>query len=258
VLFPELKWEEAFLLAAVLTPTDPVVTSSVVGAPGVPAVVRHTLNLESGLNDGLALPFVLCFLVLAAHSGDAGSEAATLFAEAGVGAVIGAGLGYLGGSRTNVSRGGGIMHRYEGIWAVGPGLSAFGLAGVTFGNGLIAAFVASVALGISCHEAPQGFVDLSESVSAVFQVLTFVFGALIVGTGYDGSVWALAAFIPSCCWSRDRQRCSCLLPAPVYPARRSSSWPGSALRASPRCCSRSSCSSPARPIARSYSTRPRS
>jgi len=39
-------------------------------------------------------------------------------------------------------------------------------------------------------------VELSESVSAVFQVLTFfVFGALIVAGGYDGSVWALAAFI---------------------------------------------------------------
>jgi sodium/hydrogen antiporter len=68
---------------------------------------------------------------------------------------------------------------------------------VSFGNGLIVAFVTGIALGISRHEAPQGFVDLSESVSAVFQVLTFfVFGALIVATGYDGSVWALAAFIP--------------------------------------------------------------
>ena len=31
----------------------------------VPSTIRHTLNLESGLNDGLALPFVLFFLVLA-------------------------------------------------------------------------------------------------------------------------------------------------------------------------------------------------
>src|SRR5919106_581199 len=53
VLFPELSVAEAFLLAAVLTPTDPVVTSAVVTARRVPAVVRHTLNLESGLNDGL-------------------------------------------------------------------------------------------------------------------------------------------------------------------------------------------------------------
>lgn len=63
VLFPDLSWAEAFLLAAILSPTDPVVTSAVVTAQRVPAVIRHTLNLESGLNDGLALPFVLCFLV---------------------------------------------------------------------------------------------------------------------------------------------------------------------------------------------------
>ena len=59
VLFPELAVAEAFLLAAVLTPTDPVVTSSVVTSKSVPERVRHTLNLESGLNDGLALPFDL-------------------------------------------------------------------------------------------------------------------------------------------------------------------------------------------------------
>ena len=63
-LFPELTWAEAFLLGAVLSPTDPVVTSAVVSAPRVPRLIRHTLNLESGLNDGLALPFVLFFLVL--------------------------------------------------------------------------------------------------------------------------------------------------------------------------------------------------
>ena len=65
LLFSGLTWAEAFLLGAVLSPTDPVVTSTVVTAQRVPAKIRHTLNLESGLNDGLALPFVLFFLVLA-------------------------------------------------------------------------------------------------------------------------------------------------------------------------------------------------
>src|SRR5215211_1999431 len=75
LLFPQLSWEEAFLLGAVLSPTDPVVTSSVVTSPRVPRVVRHTLNLESGLNDGLALPFVLFFLVVATHTSGAAGEA---------------------------------------------------------------------------------------------------------------------------------------------------------------------------------------
>jgi len=69
LLFPALTWAEAFLLGAVLSPTDPVITSAIVTAKRIPAVIRHTLNLESGLNDGLALPFVLFFLVLAVHEG---------------------------------------------------------------------------------------------------------------------------------------------------------------------------------------------
>ena len=76
-LFPELSWAEAFLLGAVLSPTDPVVTSAVVTAERVPRRVRHTLNLESGLNDGLALPFVLFFLAASVPGGRGpGMEAA--------------------------------------------------------------------------------------------------------------------------------------------------------------------------------------
>ncbi len=97
LLFGDLAWAEAFLLAAVLTPTDPVVTSTVVTAQRVPETIRHTLNLESGLNDGLALPFVLFFLVLATPGGDAGTEAAQLLGEAGFGVVEGIALGVLGG-----------------------------------------------------------------------------------------------------------------------------------------------------------------
>ena len=196
VLFGDLSWAEAFLLGAVLAPTDPVVTSTVVTAQRVPAVIRHTLNLESGLNDGLALPFVLFFLVLATPGGDAGTEALELVGEAGFGALIGVVLGFAGG-RLHHRVPGGITARYEGIFAVGVGLTAFGLADATFGNGLVAAFVAAIALGASEHEITERFADFSENVSTIFQVLTFfVFGAIIVATGFDGSEWALVAFIP--------------------------------------------------------------
>ena len=106
-IFPELSWEEAFLLAAVLTPTDPVVTSTVVTAQRVPSTVRHTLNLESGLNDGLALPFVLFFLVLAEPGGDAGGEAAKLFGEAGLAPWWGSRWGWSAGAFTTTCPGAG-------------------------------------------------------------------------------------------------------------------------------------------------------
>ena len=59
-----LDWTESLLLGALLAPTDPVLSSSVVTNPRVPRVIRHSLNLESGLNDGLALPAVLAFAAL--------------------------------------------------------------------------------------------------------------------------------------------------------------------------------------------------
>lgn len=195
-IFPEFGWAEAFLLAAVLAPTDPVVTSALVTARRVPEDVRHTLNLESGLNDGLALPFVLFFLILASPGGDAAGEGLTLLGEAAAGAAIGAALGYGGGRLLPMLPGGGITSRYEGLYALGLGMVAFGVSDLTVANGLIAAFVCGVALGAAEHEAPDAFIAFSENVSAIFQVLTFfVFGALIVSTGYSGSVPALAAFV---------------------------------------------------------------
>jgi NhaP-type Na+/H+ or K+/H+ antiporter len=196
VLFPELAVAEAFLLAAVLTPTDPVVTSSVVTSKRVPERVRHTLNLESGLNDGLALPFVLFFLVLASPGGDAGKEGAEVLGEAAFGAALGVAVGLIGGMVHRAAPAGGITPRYEGIFAIGLGLAAYGLADATFGNGLIAAFVAGIALGATEHEIPDRFIDFAENVSSIFQVLTFfVFGALVVATGYDSSIPALIAFV---------------------------------------------------------------
>ncbi len=195
-LFPSLDWAEAFLLAAVLSPTDPVVTSAVVTSRLVPSAVRHTLNLESGLNDGLALPFVLFFLVLATPGGSPGGEAAKLVGEALAGGAIGAALGALGGRLHHHLPGGGMTARYEGIYAVGFALVAFGLSEVTIGNGLIAAFVCGIAMAASEREVPQGFVEFAENASTIFQVLTFfVFGALIIATGFDHSIPPLIAFV---------------------------------------------------------------
>jgi NhaP-type Na+/H+ or K+/H+ antiporter len=195
-LFPSLDWAEAFLLAAVLSPTDPVVTSAVVTSRLVPSAVRHTLNLESGLNDGLALPFVLFFLVLATPGGSPGGEAAKLLGEALAGGAIGLALGALSGRLHHHLPGGGMTARYEGIYAVGFALVAFGLSEVTIGNGLIAAFVCGIAMGASEREVPQGFVEFAENASTIFQVLTFfVFGALIVATGFDHSIPPLVVFV---------------------------------------------------------------
>jgi sodium/hydrogen antiporter len=196
LVFPALTVAECFLLAAVLTPTDPVVTSTVVTAKRVPALVRHTLNLESGLNDGLALPFVLFFLTLAEPGGDAGSAALELLGKVAVGALIGLVLAFVGGRAIARLPGPGLARNYEGVYALGLALAAYGLATATFGNGLIAAFVAGVALGVAEHDIPDAFSQFNESVSAVLQVsVFFLFGALIVTTGWHHGIPVLVGFI---------------------------------------------------------------
>jgi NhaP-type Na+/H+ or K+/H+ antiporter len=196
VLFPDLGWTECFLLGAVLAPTDPVVTATVVTARRVPSMIRHTLNFESGLNDGLALPLVLFFLVLAAPGGDALESGLELLGEVAVGALIGITLAYAAGIVLRRIPGGGFAYNYEGVYALGLALFAYGLADATWGNGLIAAFLAGVGVAVAEHDVPEAFGQFGESVSAIFQAITFfLFGALIVDTPWDKSAFVLLAFI---------------------------------------------------------------
>ena len=81
-----LPWLESFLLGAVLAPTDPVFASAIVGRDDVPGRLRHLLNVESGLNDGLALPIVL---VLLAAAGGSRTQGWQLAEEIGLGIVVG-------------------------------------------------------------------------------------------------------------------------------------------------------------------------
>ncbi len=195
-LFNELAWSEAFLLGAVLGATDPVITSTVVTAKAIPAKLRHVLNLESGLNDGLALPFVLFLIVLASKDAGAGTEAATLLGEAVVGALIGFGLATLGGRAIDDMPGVGLASKYEGVYALGIALAAFGLAEATYGNGLVATFVAGLALGVADRDTPDSFHEFNESLSAVLQTVTFfVFGSLLISTGIPTPVVAVAGLI---------------------------------------------------------------
>jgi NhaP-type Na+/H+ or K+/H+ antiporter len=139
---------------------------------------------------------VLFFLALAEPGGDAGSAALELLGKVAVGAAIGLVLAFVGGRALTRLPGGGLARNYEGVYALGLALAAYGLSQVTFGNGLIAAFVAGVALGVAEHDIPKAFSEFNENVSAVLQVgVFFVFGALIVSIGWSHGIPALGAFI---------------------------------------------------------------
>jgi len=147
-----MGWTESFLLGALLSPTDPVLSSSVVTNPRVARVVRHSLNLESGMNDGLALPAVLAFATRAL----AQRERLRVVAFRAAGRHVGVAFGLLGGLAASrlLPRGRGLSDNIpahqQSLYALGVALAIYGVAVALppTGNGLIAVFVGAITLGI--------------------------------------------------------------------------------------------------------------
>ena len=64
----QTSWSTAFIVAACLTPTDPVLSASVLGearfSSRIPSRIRHLLSAESGCNDGSSFPFLYAPLLV--------------------------------------------------------------------------------------------------------------------------------------------------------------------------------------------------
>jgi NhaP-type Na+/H+ or K+/H+ antiporter len=145
-----LNWTEAFLLGALLSPTDPVLSSSVVTNPRVPRLVRHSLNLESGLNDGLALPPVLA-LTAALGTGVHFSWPTFVAQDVGLGLAYGIGIGLAASWLLPRERGLATMipEHQRALYALGVAFLTYGTTVLPpHGNGFIAVFVCAIALGI--------------------------------------------------------------------------------------------------------------
>jgi len=184
VVFPSFSFFEAALLAAILAPTDAALGQSVVSNPRVPMRIRQALNVESGLNDGIALPIVL---VLAACAEVAAGHQMTswLWVTAKqliLGPVVGIAVGYLGGSAVDrASRAGWMNHRFGQLAGLSLALLAFTGAQQIGGNGFIAAFVAGLTLGTTSRPFCQRFDDFTETEGQLLSLITFfLVGALLV------------------------------------------------------------------------------
>jgi len=193
-LLTTLSWTECFLLGALLSPTDPVLSSSIVTNPRVPALVRHSLNLESGMNDGLALPAVLA--LTAALQLSAKHFVWWRFVLEDL--TIGFGVGIVVALFASVllPRGEGLEERIPGyqksLYALGVAFAAYGTAKVLpRGNGLIAVFVAAIVLGIRRPDIRAYFErQAADLVELVKLGIFVVFGSLLTLHGLFNEGWA--------------------------------------------------------------------
>jgi NhaP-type Na+/H+ or K+/H+ antiporter len=149
-LFDEvLPFWEAAILATILAPTDASLGAVVVNSPLVPQRIREALSVESGLNDGLSMPFFVLFLALAGYEMHGHSHTWVQFTvmQIGFGVLVGFIVGWLGGKLMNWSERKNWMHEGAHLIALlALAVLAWGLANSVGGNGFIAAFVAGSTL----------------------------------------------------------------------------------------------------------------
>ena len=192
----DLGWTESFLVGALLSPTDPVLSSTVVTNPRVPRLIRHSLNLESGLNDGLALPAVLA-LVAAAEQETGFVWWEFVLQDVAFGLATGIAVAFLAARLMPRSTGLGaeISAHQKSLYGLGVAFAAYGLAVLPpEGNGLIAVFVGAIALGIWRPDIRECFQARSEDIIEVVKLGVFlVFGAILTLDGLFQDGWAAVA-----------------------------------------------------------------
>jgi len=186
LIFSELSFWEAAILGILLYPTDASLGQSVVNNPKVPVRIRQALNIEGGLNDGIALPFLLLAISMATSEVVYTNPFEFFFSvlvQIILGIVAGVVVGYLGAKFIQWGQKSGWMSRiYQKISSLVLILLVYGIAEVIGGNGFIAAFTLGlVSSNVSSPEETEDLYEHAEIQVTMLMMLTFmIFGAVML------------------------------------------------------------------------------
>ena len=184
------------LIAAALAPTDAALGAPVVADPHVPIRIRQTLNVESGLNDGLVTPIVtFCIAGAVAEVGSSPDiSAGSSLVDLAVGAGVGIAIGVSGGWLLRAAR----DRRWTSLAATGvliPVLAivSYATALHASGNGFVAAFVAGLAFGSTQSDAAE-IGEFGERLGELFGLTVWLLVG-IIAVGVLGVVtWQIVGF----------------------------------------------------------------
>ena len=203
LVFDGLGLLEIAILATMLAPTDAALGKAVVSNESVPSKVRESLNVESGLNDGICVPILLVFLALASHVGGAAEGETTthlvlklVIEEVGIGVGIGLGLTIIGSMLIRqFARLGWVTESWRQIPVIALALICFSLAQLLGGSGFIACFVGGLLFGSIAREHKHGLLLAAEGTGDTLALVTWVvFGGAVVGQALGGFTWQVVVY----------------------------------------------------------------
>jgi NhaP-type Na+/H+ or K+/H+ antiporter len=195
LVFPSLDIVEMALLAAMLAPTDAALGKPVVTNPAIPAVTRETLNLESGLNDGICVPVIVLLLGLAVGTQIEGDKlihvVKVVFEEIGIGAVTGLVLTWASVRMLRFAeRHGWISEHWVEIPIVALAAACFAAAQAAGGSGFIACFVGGLLLSGLGERHKEELLRGAEHMGEALALVTWVvFGGIVVARLIDRVTW---------------------------------------------------------------------
>ena len=172
------------LLALILAPTDAALGKIVVSDKRIPKTVRNTINVESGLNDGIVFPVLLTVLAIIVSSSPDASQGWMKYIaqQISIGAVAGAFIGWTGAKLSQfTSKREWIAHQYLNLIPVALAILSFYFSEYFHGNGYIAAFFAGLFLGNTSKTLRKNVESFAESEGELLIMVSFlVFGLVFV------------------------------------------------------------------------------
>jgi sodium/hydrogen antiporter len=199
LLFKEFDIWEAALVGAILAPTDAALGQAVISNPRVPQSVRHGLNVESGLNDGIVFPLVMLLLAATLEAEGASTTGNALWfivKTIAISTLVGIAVGWVGGKLTV------YCDRRSWLDSIWRQIAVLALAGLAYGlvtpfggSGFISAWVAGFTFGLVVRDR---LADISEFPDALGQLLVmisfFVFGNAILGPALGDMTWEVVLY----------------------------------------------------------------
>ncbi len=195
LVFDQLSLLEVALLATMLAPTDAALGKAVVTNAAVPAPTRESLNVESGLNDGICVPVLFIFLAFAVGSAGEAEPTSLILHEFATEIGIGAGVGFvcilLGAFLFRVAhRRGWIGEIWIQVIAPAAAMTCFATAQFLGGSGFIACFLGGLFGGALMREHKKDLLRAAEGTGDTLALLTWVtFGAVVASSALEYFAW---------------------------------------------------------------------
>ena len=186
VVLPDVGLIGGAIIATVMAPTDAALGLAVVQNPRVPRRIREALGVESGLNDGIALPVLLFFLAL--FAAEEGTRLWSLFLEGvGVAIVVGGLFGLVAGFAMKTAAARGLMQeQWQQIMVVIVPLFSLFVADELGGSGFIATFVAGLVFGHVIQGMDKSVAGFADDLGTVLTMLAFMlFGGILLANNID-------------------------------------------------------------------------